>query len=508
MKKILFLAFLISLAAQAQVKPKETALNIAIGIDEIQKLDYKFNTKVGVGNESLLQLILAPNKREITFRGVKAGKTSVTVRDGVGDIRDKFIVTVTSDGVSNIVRELRELIGEIEGISIGIKGGKVVVEGEIVVPDQIGKVTTVLQRYPDVLVLVEYSKQTQLIVAREMQEAINQNGMKDVTVRVVNGNYWLEGVVNSEGKKTLAVNIAKEYLPDTLSGLGQSSGGSRFTGKVRGEIADFINVNVKKDPKPPPKLVKVSAQFVELSKDYIKIFAFKWAPFLSNDSSISFGNVDSDGNTTSGINTSENGSLSGTIARLFPRLQAGKKAGYARVLQSGMAVTNEGQQVTIKKDSVLNFAVGTGEGQEARTANISFEMSTTPQIQVQENVNLTNLNIAVSLPNGQEADGAPQTTRNEVKTNLVVKSKESAVIGGIMQANSATAYDKNDPDPQTASGEGNEGSAQSAPLFNLLRSKQYTTEKSQFVVFVTPEILESASKGTEEIRRKFRKRER
>jgi|LULL01.1.fsa_nt_gb pilus assembly protein CpaC len=487
--------------AQETKDVEETNLNVAIGIDEIVKLDYKFNTKVSIGNDSLIQLILAPSKQEITFRGVKPGKTSVTVRDAVGEIRDKFIVNVTSDGNSNTVRELRELLGDIEGLEISIKGGQVTVGGEIVVPDKIGRILTVLSKYPDVLLLIEYSKQTQTIVAREMQDVVNKNGMRDVTVRVVNGDYWLEGVVNSEGKKILAENIAKAYLPDTLSGLGQAVGGDRFRGKVRGEIANFINVNEKKDPEPPPKIIKVSSQFVELSKDYLKLFAFKWAPFMSNESSISFGK-----NEAGGITTEENGTLSGTISRLFPKLQSAKQAGYARIIQSGMAVTNNEKSIFIKKESKINFAVGTGEAQEAREASILFQMTTVPKIQNQENVELQNLNITVSLPNGEDSAGNPQVTSNEIRTNITVKSKESAVIGGIVQSNSNTSYDKNDPDPTTAEAEGD--TAQASSLFEMLRSKSYTTKKSQFVVFITPEILDTATQGTEEIRKKFRKRER
>jgi pilus assembly protein CpaC len=119
---------------------------------------------------------------------------------------------------------------------------------------------------------------------------------------------------------------------------------------------------------------------------------------------------------------------------------------------------------------------------------------------------LQNLNITVSLPNGEDSAGNPQVTSNEIRTNITVKSKESAVIGGIVQSNSNTSYDKNDPDPTTAEAEGD--TAQASSLFEMLRSKSYTTKKSQFVVFITPEILDTATQGTEEIRKKFRKRER
>ena len=136
----------------------------------------------------------------------------------------------------------------------------------------------------------------------------------------------------------------------------------------------------------------------------------------------------------------------------------------------------------------------------------------TPRIGAQENIQLEGLTVNVTLPNGRDSGGSPSTTENQIQTELVVKASESAVIGGVVQSSSTTEYDKNDPDPVNAQSSGGEGdgnsSAQSAPLFNLLRSKSYSTKKSQFVVFVTPEILESASVGTEEIRKKFKKRER
>ena len=498
---LLLILFISQVMAQDAIK--ERSLNIAIGIDEQVKFDYKYNRKVQIGNESLLKLVLAPSKQEITFRGVKAGKTSVTIRDAMGDIRDKFIVNITSDGNSNTVRELRELIGDIEGVNVGIKGGKVVVDGYIVVPNDIGRVMAVLGKYPDVLVLLEYADQTKVIVARKMQEMINKNGMKDVTARVVNGDYWLEGVVNSSGKKELAFNLAQAYLPDVLLKLGQASGGGRFRGNDQKgmNIMNFISVNEKKDPEPPAKLVKIAAQFVELSKDYQKVFAFKWAPFMKTDSSIGFGKTETDG-----LTTSENGTLSGTISRLFPKLQSAKNAGYARVIQSGMVVTNENKPVSISKSSNVDFSVGTGDFTKAQSATITFEVKTTPKIGTQENVNLENLNIKVSLPNGTNSNDTPRITTNSVTTNVTVKSKESAVVGGIIQTSSLTDYDKDDPDNTTTAEE--EGSAQSTSLFNLLRSKKYATTKSQFVMFVTPEILESASKGTEEVRKKFMRRER
>lgn len=489
---------LFSFASFAQEKVKETSLNVAIGIDEVIKLDYKFHSKVQIGNQSVLGLIVSPARREITFRGVKAGKTSVTIRDPSGDIREKYIVTVQADGLSSKVMELRQLIGDVEGIDIVIRGGKIIVEGQLVVPNDIGKISVILARYNDVIRLIELSPQTQRIISRKMQEEINRNGMKDVTVRIVNKTFWLEGVVNSAAKKDLALVVAQEYLPDKIDSLGTQAGGSGGYKAVKKEpIINFITVNEKKDPEPPPKLIKVSSQFVELVKDYQKVFGFSWSPVMTQSGSISFGKT-----SEGGITTEESGTLSGTINNLFPRLSSAKAAGYARVIQSGMGVVEEKNSLSIKKNKKVPYSVGGGDFAQAQTADFGFEMRVTPEIADKEIVKLKDLNITVNLTAGKAEGGAPLSTTNSIATHLVIKSKQSAVIGGVVQTSSATNYDKSPPGGQTKPEEG------SAVLFNLLRSKDYTTEKSQFVIFVTPEIIESASTGTEAIRKKFRKRAR
>ena len=85
---------------------------------------------------------------------------------------------------------------------------------------------------------------------------------------------------------------------------------------------------------------------------------------------------------------------------------------------------------------------------------------------------------------------------------MVIKSKESAAIGGMVINKSATDYDRTPPfdAPLFNEEEGN------LPLFSFLRSKSFINSKSQFVIFVTPETIDSASEGTSEIKRKFRQR--
>ena len=492
--------------AQSPAAPAVTAavpnkdLEVAVGIDVIEKLDFDFSTKITIGNENLLRIIAIPGKRELVFKGMKPGRTNVTIRDTVGDVKLQYTVVVTATGKSNTVAELRELIGDVEGLEIGIRGGKVFVGGEIVVPDDIGRVSQVLASYPDVLTLIELSPQTQRVIARKMTDELARNNLKDVTVRVVNKVFWLEGVVSNRDKKALAVTIAKAYLPPKIVNLSAAS--NRYATPQTDDIIDFIAVNEKKEPQPAPKMIKITSQFVELSKNYNKVFAFKWAPLMGEDNSrITFGQTES-GNVTA---RQGDGTLSATISNLFPKLNAAKSAGYARTIQSGMVIVRDGfeQGGKINKKTTIPYAVGTGDFTKASSAEVGLELEVKPKILEQEKLELgIVLSVSVQVPTGQSA---PVTTSNSINTNVVLKSKESAAIGGVVQNTSATDFDNPGNDPAPISG--TSGQTPATPLFNLFRAKSYTTNKSQYVIFVTPEIIESASAGTEEIRKKFRRRE-
>lgn len=488
---ILVLLFITHTFGQENIETKE--IEVAIGIDQTFKLDYKFNTRVEVGNPNILSVVLVPAKQEVTFKGLRKGRTSVTFRNTLGERKTRFIVSVTADELSKTVADLRELLADVEGLEIGIKGGRVFVGGQIVVPTDIGKIDVVLGENNEVIRLYELHPQTQELIARKMQEEIAKNGMKNVTVRVVNRVYWVEGVIASESQKNMIKSIVEGYMPINVKGLYLASQRADTGNKPKSAYQLFLTINAKKQKQPPEKLIKISSQFVELTRNYGKVFGFKWAPLMSEDSSqIRFGRT-TDGEVTS----NSSGTLSGVISNLFPKLQSAKDAGYARVIQSGMIVVKNDKKASLNKNTETPYAVGSGEFQKAATAKVGFSMSVQPRVVADEKVEMS-IQINVALPSGQTNDGNPVNSSNDLTTELIVKSKQSAVIGGVVQNSTITQYDKDDPAPfNTESG---------SPLFNFMRSKSYSTAKNQFVIFVTPEIIESASVGTEEIRKKFRRR--
>lgn len=474
-------------AQQPQVT--ETKIEVTLGIDKIMKVDFVPYTRAQIADESVVSIQFIPQKKEITLKGKKPGRSSVTIRDRSGNVRVRYLVNVTATEKSKIISELNELIGDVEGIQIGLKGGKVFVGGKIIVPGDIGKVVIILEDYKEVLNLVEVSPQTYQIIARKMQEGMRRNNLRDVTVRFFNNSYILEGIVNSDAEKDLAFKIAAAYLPDRIESLARRADAVQRPSREE-IVKNFVVVNRKQPPPPADKLIKITAQFVELTKDYSKIFGFKWSPTLGGD-----GGAITFGKSSSGeLTTNSSGTLSGTISNLFPKLNSAKAAGYARVVQSGIVIIKDKKNGQVVKGSTKNTTLGTGEFSQPTTIKAGFNLNIRPTILQEEKINLEiTLNVNTAVGN--------DTLDNTVKTEIIVKSRESAVVGGVSVNKNSTEYDKDPP------GGVDQVDAESGfPIFSFVRSKEITTSKEQFVVFITPEIIESASTGTEEIKRKFRKR--
>jgi pilus assembly protein CpaC len=252
-----------------------------------------------------------------------------------------------------------------------------------------------------------------------------------------------------------------------------------------------MEINPSPDRKPD-KLVRLTIHFVELSKDYNKLFGFKWQPgFTADDPKITFGAGQTGAPSAAGT------SFTATLSSLFPRLESAQNAGFARILKTGTLIVRNGQPATLVDETEIPFAVAAGNGQVAsQTARVGTRVSATPAILGKSDDLQLDLIVTQNNLTGRSGN-VPIVTAHQVDTKIYVRSSESAAVAGLVSADVSTNFNKDDP--REGSFEGS-----TSPLFTLLRSKNYTKRKGQFVIFVTPQIIENASEGTEDLRRNFR----
>lgn len=461
---------------------------------------------ISIGNPKLVAEthVKIGDKHQLLLKPLAAGQTTVTLRDVDGNIRLILTVRISATPLFTYLREIRDLLRDVEGLDIRIVGSRIVIEGELLVPADYGKLYTVLQdkTYQDwVINMATLSPLAMQVLAKKIQEDVNTFA-PNVRTRVVNGVIFLEGTVDTRDQAVRSEKIASLYLPEIRIGNPAEEAKLAKSISARALIQNFLIIN------PPPqkkleKLVRVTVHFVELTKDYNKIFGFKWAPGFSSDPQINIG-----ANAT-GAPGASGTSFSATISSLLPKLESAQTAGYARVLKTGTLIVRSGQQAHVEQTTEIPYIqIGQNGSVGSKTTPVGFDIAVTPKIlgqseDIEMSLNLKQVTVVGRAP---AANTQPITATESILTSVYVKASESAAVAGINTTDVGTYYNTDDPAQGSYDNSATtaNGTTPTDPLFNLLRSKAYNKNRNQFVVFITPEIIENASDGSEDLKRNFR----
>lgn len=472
---------------------------LTAGEDKVVDLD--FDVEAGpsgiiTGNSTIAMTTLVrigDQRRQIVFKPLKAGETTVTVRDPEGGIKVIFDVIVTQSNLLRRAGEIRDLLKDIEGIDVKVVGPNVIVDGEILVPSDYARMVSVISTkpYSDIVMpLANLSALALQSLSRRIQEDINTFA-PNVKTRVVNGMVFLEGTVDDINQARRADALAQLYLPEARPGnaLANKDPGAAVIVN-RKMVQNFLVVNPP-PPKKQDKLVKMTIHFVELSKNYNKTFGFNWAPGFTSDPSISFGQQ---ANGTVGTSST---SFTATLSSLFPKLQSAQDAGFARILKQGSVIVKNDIQGQLAENRDIPIVTTDQNGRQiVNFTSVGLNIKVKPTILGQSEDLQVFIDISQKNVIG-ESNGQPLISNRAMNTTLYLKSQESAAIGGFEGTDMSTSFNK-----PTSSGSFEGGTT--TPIFNLNRSKAYTKSKGQFVVFVTPQLIESASEASEDLKKNFR----
>lgn len=394
----------------------------------------------------------------------------------------EYQITVKKSNLEKVAKEIRALIGDIEGVSIKVINNRVVVDGQVLLPKDLSRIYRVVQQFGEqASMLVTISPLAQKKIAEFISRDINN---PEIEVQAVNNKFILKGLANSQDEKDKAEIISKIYVPDIVVEESEEKGLIRVRKCINDCVINLISVKDKGE-QPPPKLVQMVVHFVELNKDYSKAFKIGWTPEISDQSQMTM----QSGSNSGGVVTS----LTAVISNLLPRLNWAKEHGHARILESTSIMVEDGKKGEIKQMTNQPYSVIGKEGQVGTAfAEIGIRSAITAVI-LPGNSSTVALDMEFSLSNliGTGQNGAPITSANTINTKISVRDKQSAAIGGLIRNSSFTDYNR------LPAGVKN-------PIISLYASKNFQRKQSQFVVFVTPVVKVSASAGSEQIKKKFR----
>ena len=502
-------------------------LTLYPGEERIIDLDFDLKNenkdKVVVGNPKILGTLLIANKRQLILRPVDKGESRVIVRDDEYNTKVIFDVRIVDSDLNRLVSDLKELLKDVEGVNISIRLGKAVIDGEVVVPADYGRIAAVIADPAvkgKVINMVTLSPLALQFLAKRIQEEINKAFAPLVTARVVNGQIWLEGSVYTEPDAIRAFKTALLYLPEAklpINLLDKDATLAKVDPKDHPLIRSFLVVTPSPEmvaamaqasaaqvtPPPPEKMIRVTAHIIEISKDFLKDFGFQWIPSFTANPSITMGSV-ANQSDPSATGTS----FTATLSSLIPKLWSLQNAGFAKVLKTATIMGKNDSDMHVENTvKVLIPSSGGAVAAPPSQATVTFSVNLHPTIQG-DMIELGKVDVKLGSIIGIQ-NGQPVTSEDLVSsTGVKLISGDSAAIGGIENYTLATVFNRDGGgsfNQAGGAGAAAQGSgAQTQPLFNLQRSKQQTKSKTQFVVFLTPELIDNAGDASDAQRRNFR----
>lgn len=478
---ILLFAFPSLALAQNEEKPGEKYLILYQGVEHEETL-----AKLPLGGDfggdwkGVTKLAVAREYQKLRFTPVKAGIATLSIHDKKGTKVFEYRIEVRDTKLTRIVREIRALLSEIEGISIKIVNEKVVVDGKVVHPEDLNRIVAVLKQYgADAASLVEVSPFAQQKIAEIIEREINN---PDVQVRARNGKYILTGEVNAAFDKDNAELIARTYLPPPVFGEAENQGDIKK--RKEDPVVNLIVARPPPDPQPK-KLIQLVLHYVELSKDYSNSSRFQWTPTIGDNTSMSF-TVDS--RQPSGVISS----ITGTISNLLPKLNWAKAHGHARILKTTSVITKQDVSGRVSQSTEIPYVTQNQLGASIPgKAEVKLQSDITPSIDSPRS-DLINMKMSFTIGSLISITAlGPIISNNTVTTEVAVRSGESAAVAGLIGNSQTMDYNKIPDGLQNA-------------LFSFYTSKAFQKNQSQFVVFVTPIIKSSASTGVDKVKEKFR----
>ena len=487
------------------IKGREKTLTVPLGISKTLEFNFEIGpvylTDGGVvafqrvqdGSDKIKKLLLIPKN---------SGSTDMTIFDVNGTPRITYLVRVTREDIGGLMSQLEELLGDIEGLKVKSLAGTIILDGEILLPRDMIRIFRVLDAMKDtrdqkkrevpIRNLATISKLTMNILAERIEREI---GSPEITARVVNNNIFLEGTADGPFEADRAIEIARTYLPEVFAEKVKGEGGEvkpKQVGGIGGGIPGIVDLLRLRPPtaSPPAQDIKITMNFVELSNDYSRNFNFEWRPLASDQSTVKYDT--NAGELTAGIVA--------TISSLLPKLFTARDHGHARILKQQQIIVKDKGDLAIVDSSLQIFTRTVDDKGNSSFLPIDIKNRTAVRaatIAGSDSIEL-GLQIELSAPAGAPVAGAPPSiARNILQTQVIIKNGESAALGG-------NAVDQSLSNYNNAPGGGGAQGAGGTPLFNFSRSKSFIRNKSQYIIFVTPEVIRTASAATEDMTRKFR----
>lgn len=415
------------------------------GISETMTTDYEIGD-VAVSDPTVLDFMVQKGRNEIFLNPLKAGVATLTIWDSGGSKRDSLPVTVGLTSVEDVVKEIKNIFSNNNKVRFQQDGDRILIEGEASTPEELTKVEELSRRFQQIVPRLTLAAGAIEKQSQKIEAAIAIPGIK---ARYIKGRLVLEGLAYGRDAAQKAESVAKLFEPNLLNLIEVREEAGRRPGR--------------------DKLVQLDIYFLEIKRSAMRGFGIQWAPgAVPKDDSGSDG-----GAGLTGLGRS----LIGFVFNLIPKVRFMREHGDARILESPSFIVKSGEAVDFFSGTQVPYM----SGDTVTFKEVGIKVDAQP-IVAGSDVDIKITTAVSSMSAG--VDKGIDT--NKLSTTAYLKAGQSLVLGGILRNNDAKQINKVPSDLNTSSA-----------LIQLFLSKDYQSNRSEFLVFVTPTIVDEAESASE-----------
>lgn len=433
--------------------------NLSLVVGQQRVLTVRGMQRIAVGDPNVADVKALPGQNQVLITGTGEGQTTLLVWRA-GKSRISYLIRVTKQDVRQVVREVRELLGDIEGVTIRTVGDRVFLDGSAYTTEDFQRIAEIVELYPSVKSFVKVAPNAKKLVANTLNQELQRAGLKNVQASVVGTTIFLEGSVESQQ------DLQKAEL---------------ITNAIGENVENLLIVGIK-------RMILTEVQFVEIRKKGLDNIGVKLpldfsgtadAGFTYNQSLPGFPLVHdavfslafkADSNFTFGLSLSD---------------------GYGRLLAQPKLVCASGEKATFLAGGEVPIPV-LQNGQiaiEYHEYGVKLEIKPTADrhgnIQIEIYAEVSEVDDSVAITVGANLN-IPGFLKRSVRTNVTVRHGETIVLSGVFNHDQQKTVGK-------------------FPLLGhipilgeLFKSRRFQETKSELVIFVTPRIV---NPDTERIRK-------
>lgn len=431
-----------ALSPQTLIKGQSTTLTVDYDIAE-----------VAVTDPAICDYMVQESRREIYLNPKKEGRTSITLWDTTGAKRDTVPLSVISVGLNEILEDAKATFESSGTLKFFIQGDQVVIRGEVASPADVARLNAFTAQFPQVRNEVRLATAVLETISSEIEKAIATPGIR---VRSIRDKLILEGIAYSSEAAVKAEKIAKLYDESVLN---------------------LITVKDTKRNPAAEHLIQLDVHFMEIKKNALRSFGINWAPGSTPgggggaNASAGGGGAMSAGSDAMGLSGLAN-SVVGFVFNLAPKIKFARQKGDGRVLENPSFLVKSGETADFFSGTQVPFY----SQQAVIFKDIGVKVQAEP-IASAEDVDLK-INVTLTSPTAGGVNKGIDT--NTVSTTAYCKAGSSLALAGIFRNQDAKTYNKIPEDVNTSSA-----------LFTLFLSKDFVSNRSEFVIFVTPRIVDN-----------------